>query len=322
MTTTLPPSLAAPASLQNGVFTTAQAHDAGMDRHEVAGLARRKVWHRIRRGAYVEQWRWDAADANEREVLHVQAVVLGLRAKHVVSHLSSAAVQGLRRHGVPSEQVHVTHDRGAGSSRHEADVVHHEAGVPAAHRTTCRGVVVTDAAWTAVELTRVLPLEPAVVLADGVLAGGVTPQQLRALHEMQIDWPGSRAAGRAIHLADGRSESVGETLGRLAFHGVGLPPDALQHVVLTDRGRTRADYAWLEWGVVGEFDGRIKYGRLLRPGESTQDVLVRERQRELALERAGWTVVRFVWSELYDAELVRARLLQARSRAQRVHPVA
>ena len=67
---------------------------------------------------------------------------------------------------------------------------------------------------------------------------------------------------------------------------------------------------------MGEFDGKIKYGRLLRPGESTQDVLVRERQRELAIERAGWLVVRFTWSDVHDPELVRRRLTQAMARAE------
>ncbi|GAB4062924.1 hypothetical protein GCM10028777_04390 [Angustibacter speluncae] len=63
--------------------------------------------------------------------------------------------------------------------------------------------------------------------------------------------------------------------------------------------------------MVGEFDGRIKYGRLLKEGETTETVLVRERQREQAIERAGWGVVRFTWAEVHDLPLVRARLVEA-----------
>ncbi len=39
-----------------------------------------------------------------------------------------------------------------------------------------------------------------------------------------------------------------------------------------------------------------------------------ERQRELAIERAGWIVVRFTWAEVHDPALVRRRLLDAFAR--------
>jgi hypothetical protein len=109
---------------------------------------------------------------------------------------------------------------------------------------------------------------------------------------------------------------VGESLSRLAFARAGWPPDVLQHEVRTDRGVFRTDFGWLEHGVLGEFDGRVKYGRLLRAGETASDVLVRERERELALERAGWVVVRFTWAEIHDVQLVRARLQAAFRRAE------
>ncbi|GMA86357.1 hypothetical protein GCM10025868_16070 [Angustibacter aerolatus] len=69
--------------------------------------------------------------------------------------------------------------------------------------------------------------------------------------------------------------------------------------------------------MLGEFDGAVKYGRLLRPGQDVGDVVLAERRREQALERAGWVVVRFTWREVHDADLVGRRLAAAVQHAAR-----
>ena len=313
----LPPRLTTTSATQAGVFTTFQALDAGLDRYELVRLTNRGVLHRVRRGSYALAADWLAATPDEQHVLTARAVLLGLRAPCVLSHTSAVAVRGLRQHGLVGDTVHVTHDVGTGSSRREAGVTHHIAQLPGTDRSMARGLPTTTDARTAIDVARTQPLSAAVVVADDVLSRGTSADDLRLALFDAHDHPGARSAGRAIALADGRSESVGETLGRIAFHAVHLPPDALQMLVLTDRGPMRTDYAWTQWRIVGEFDGLVKYGRLLKPGETASDVLVKERQRELAIERAGWGVVRFTWAELFDHELLRSRLLQAvrRSRA-------
>ena len=313
----LPPRLTTTSATQAGVFTTSQALDAGLDRYELVRLTNRGVLHRVRRGSYALAADWLAATPDEQHVLTARAVLLGLRAPCVLSHTSAVAVRGLRQHGLVGDTVHVTHDVGTGSSRREAGVTHHIAQLPGTDRSMARGLPTTTDARTAIDVARTQPLSAAVVVADDVLSRGTSADDLRLALFDAHDHPGARSAGRAIALADGRSESVGETLGRIAFHAVHLPPDALQMSVLTDRGPMRTDYAWTQWRIVGEFDGLVKYGRLLKPGETASDVLVKERQRELAIERAGWGVVRFTWAELFDHELLRSRLLQAvrRSRA-------
>ncbi len=42
---------------------------------------------------------------------------------------------------------------------------------------------------------------------------------------------------------------------------------------------------------MGEFDGRIKYGRLLRPGQEAGDAVFEEKRREDAIRDEGWKVV-------------------------------
>ncbi len=71
---------------------------------------------------------------------------------------------------------------------------------------------------------------------------------------------------------------------------------------ITREGHTGAvvDFAWPELEVVGEVDGRIKYGELLRPGQTTADVVMAEKRREERIRQAGWWICRWGWSEAND----------------------
>ena len=115
----------------------------------------------------------------------------------------------------------------------------------------------------------------------------------------------TRRPGRVVAFADGRAESVGETRSRLAIHRAGLPAPALQHEVRHAGGRRlgRTDFCWEEFATVGEFDGRVKYGRLLRPGQEPGDVVFAEKVREDAMRAEGLGMVRWTWPELqaFDA---------------------
>jgi hypothetical protein len=46
---------------------------------------------------------------------------------------------------------------------------------------------------------------------------------------------------------------------------------------------------------VAEFDGRMKYGRLLRPGQEAGDAVFDEKRREDAIPDESWGVVRWTW---------------------------
>ena len=61
------------------------------------------------------------------------------------------------------------------------------------------------------------------------------------------------------------------------------------------------DFAWPEYRLLGEFDGKVKYGRLLKPGEEPGDAVFREKIREdLLREATRWALIRFVWANLYN----------------------
>jgi hypothetical protein len=60
---------------------------------------------------------------------------------------------------------------------------------------------------------------------------------------------------------------------------------------------------------------RSKYGRLLKPGQSIEDVLFEEKRREEALRDLGWQIVRWLWADLYRPGVIRDRVLRAFARS-------
>jgi hypothetical protein len=84
------------------------------------------------------------------------------------------------------------------------------------------------------------------------------------------------------------------------LHRWKVGPSALQFEVRSAAGVLvgRTDFAWEEQRLVGEFDGRVTYGRLLRPGEDAADAVFRGKLREDAGRDEEWGVVRWIWSDL------------------------
>ena len=81
---------------------------------------------------------------------------------------------------------------------------------------------------------------------------------------------------------------------------LGLPVPDLQVEVRTPSGLFvgRTDFGWRQHRLLGEFDGRVKYGRLLRPGQSPGDAVFDEKRREDALRAEDYGVIRWVWRDL------------------------
>ena len=116
--------------------------------------------------------------------------------------------------------------------------------------------------------------------------------------------PGSRKLQITVRLVRAGAESVGETLGRHLFWGQHVPEPVLQFKVYDEHGNLvgRTDYAWPGLGMLGEFDGNVKYERYLRPGETVHDAVVREKRREdLLREITGWLMIRLIWADLLPA---------------------
>jgi hypothetical protein len=97
----------------------------------------------------------------------------------------------------------------------------------------------------------------------------------------------------------------------------GLPRPELQQEIFGPDGRlvARVDFRWKEYNTVGEFDGKIKYGRLLKPGQRIEDVIFEEKVREDAVRDLGLQVVRWISRDLYRPGVLRERVLRAFARA-------
>jgi hypothetical protein len=286
----------------------------GFDHADLARLRRTGELRQVRRGAY-ERVLVDPETTLSIEQRHrrqIAATAPQLESGAVVSHASAAVVHGLPVWGAAVERVHVTRSRSYGAKRRHLVEVHC-APVTDADRTVHDGVLVTSVARTVIDLARSLPFEQAVAAGDQALRLGVTPAELDGCLAAMPRWPHVRQARRVLAFLDVRSESVGESVSRVRIRDEGLPDPELQREIRNGVGAfiARVDFCWDEHQIIGEFDGRVKYGRLLPPGKSLEDAIYAEKIREDALRDLGWRVVRWTWADLYTANRLRDRLDRA-----------
>ncbi len=271
---------------------------------------------RVRPGAYLPGTPDRDPAVRHREL--VRATLAALRRPAVLSHQSAAVLHGLPLWGVPLHRVHVTR-RPPASSAVGRYLRCHVAALTDDDVVLVDGVAVTSPVRTVLDLARALPFEPTVALLDAALHRRMVGRS--ALDERTAclgRLPGARSAIRAVRFADSRSESVGESRSRVLLARIGLAPTTLQLEVHRHDGAFlgRADFGWEDARLLGEFDGRTKYGRLLRPGQSPGDAVFEEKRREDAFRDEDWGVVRWTWDEL-TPEVLGPRVLRARERGLR-----
>ncbi len=264
----------------------------------------------IRRGVYLPAPDPRMDEAMARHSLLVAAVHPSLGPGSVVSHASAAVLLDLPLWAVPLGRIHVTRAQRTGG-RIGGTVHLHTAPLDDDELVEVGGVVVTSPARTVLDLARTLPFEAAVVVADGALRlGSAGPADLAVALRRASGWPGSPSARRAVACADGASESVGESRSRVALRRAGFPTPTLQWEVRRSGTLVgRVDFGWPELRAVGEFDGRMKYGRLLEPGQDPGEVVFEEKLREDLLRAEGLEVARWTWDDLarFDAAADRIR---------------
>jgi hypothetical protein len=138
----------------------------------------------------------------------------------------------------------------------------------------------------------------------------VAPAALVAALDRMAGWPGVPRARRAVEFADPRPMSVGESRSRVAMARCGVARPVPQWTVVAPGGGGlgTADFGWPDRGVAGEFDGFVKYGRLLHPGQVPADVVFAEKRREDRMRTVLRGFVRWVWADLDDFAEVAKRL--------------
>jgi hypothetical protein len=224
--------------------------------------------------------------------LQVAAVLATAGPTVVASHHSAAVIHDLDLLGRGPVGVTVTHPPGQGSRTGRPGICLKVAALPEGHVTARRGVRVTTVARTVVDLARVSEFRAGVVVADSALRGRqVSKDELRAVVADCMRWPGICRAGEVVEFSDGASESVLESISRVAFRDHGIPPPELQVWVGGDDGwEGRVDFLWRRYRTIGEADGAIKYAEPKRA--------ISQLRRDVRLRRAGFEVVHFTWDEI------------------------
>jgi hypothetical protein len=295
----------------HGVFLRSEAREGGYDDKAVRTALKLKLWHRVRHGAYCSYGSWSAAGAEQRHLIRARAVVRSMEGRVALSHTTALLAHGVAVWGADLSRVHVTRTDG-GVGRTERDVVHHEGRLGEGDLVSRHGLLVTSPCRAVLETCTLLPVEQGLVSADSALHQKlVTLAELTAGHQLFEHWPGGQTLQLVLRMADERAASPGESRSRYVFWSQGLPAPKVQFAVYDERGTLVGitDFAWPERGVLGEFDGKVKYGRLLAPGQEPGDVVFEEKLREDRLRAVtGFTMTRLVWADLNHPVTTAARL--------------
>ncbi len=285
------------------VLRTSRLVSEGLQPKELVGRGSDSGLVRIRHGAYAKALA-DDPEGRHRQLIAATWPLLGGQA--VLSHGSAALLHGLPVWNSLLEQVGTTRPVG-GHGRRGRNLHVRLAELADSEVTEVDGFACTSLERTAIDMARLVSYERAVAVLDAAVRLGADPEMLGEIAARAKGRRGAGTASRALEFADGRAESVGESISRVRIVQVGLPVPDLQFNVFDRNGIwvARSDFCWREKNVVGEFDGRVKY----RGGaEEVATAVMREKAREQAIRDAGWWVVRWDWSDLADGNALRRRI--------------
>ncbi len=282
------------------IIDRATAHHMGITDRELQKRCKRGDLLRVRPGVYAVP----DPDSTRREqhVAAVHAAVRSLTVPAAVSHASAAALHGMALWDVDLRRVHMTRPGNEGG--HTSTRRHLHMGPLGPGDTVTRGgIVLTSAARTVVDVARTADLTRAVAIGDSALNRAKTTMgELHQALEGVCGTTGARLARDALRLLDPRSESPGETWSRMQMAALGMPVPELQRVIRAGGAFLgRVDFYFPELGIVGEFDGRLKYvGRNPEYTRtmSTEQIVMLEKKRENKLWRRGLVVFRWEWADL------------------------
>lgn len=273
--------------------------DAGLTRADIRARQRDGDLERVRRGVYVRP-PVEALSESERHRRLVLATVEALAEQAVVSHQSAAVLHGLPLLGRLPSRVSVTRAQG-GHGRADELLHLRLCPIPADETVQLHGMTVTSLARTVVDIARLESFDQGVTIADAALRAGLDPAELADAVRRARRRPGVARARRVAAFADAGSASPGESVSRVRMHQAGLPAPVLQWELRYSDGRTTwSDFGWPDQRTLGEFDGKVKYDRLLAPGQTAAQVVMAEKGRENRIRRQGWWLVRWGWDDLRD----------------------
>lgn len=298
------------------VYARAELTARGMTRHDITTALEAGSVTRVGRDAYVVGGR----ASRERDDLVERGVAVSRRLGEggVLSHVSAAALHGLPLWGLPTGRVTASLPQAGRGHRRTPSLVVYDAPLDGAV-TVVDGIPVTTPARTAVDLARAHRLDPAVCVADRVLARGLAgTEELRRHVDAAAGFRGVSRARRMLDLATGEAVNPLETRSRLAVLRGGLPPAEVNVDLYDESGGflARPDFLWRAWRLVGECDGLEKYTLGGTDKASVKAAIAEEKAREERLRAAGWVIIRWMWRDLDDPRALVRRIRAAMLRQE------
>lgn len=232
-------------------------------------------------------WRGVYCVPNADLITRLSALQLAVRTPLVACHRTAAALHGFDV--LDDGLLHVTTPDGR-SVRGRAGVRLHQ-WVPRAATGTARGLAVTVAADTAVDVAATAAEIDILPVLDAALAHCITGDELIEAVDRAKGRRGIAAVRRWSEFADGRAQSPMESRARYRLISGGLPAPDLQIQVGVPGGTRWIDMGWEEPKIGLEYDGEDFH--------SGDGRLARDRKRHNQLTRAGWTIVYATASDIW-----------------------
>jgi hypothetical protein len=303
----------------SGLYLSRDAERLGQDPRNLSSLVAGGVLVRVRRGAYATATAYDAASPRAKHLMMLTATALAADTPPVFSHGSAAAIWGLPILGAWPAEAHIVCGVSTGG-RSSRGIVRHGVAMELVDVRLVDGLFVTSLERTLIDLAATAPFASAVISMDYALGddlGKVTPMTTKELLAGELNRLNLRR-GRAriesvISFAVTCSGSPGESLSRVRFHELGFPAPTLQVEFVHHTGVTdRCDFDWEEFGLIGEFDGHGKYlDPRLRSGLSSDQIVIREKQREDRLRTRRPRFSRWEWRDALEPRRLLAILTDA-----------
>lgn len=287
-------TLADVAAISSGILRRHQLTTLGLSPHQIRQMVATGALARVHRDAY----RLPADGEHQLAAFHAAVTSLRLRdPSRLLTGPAALSVLGLTVFDVP-QTIHVATDRRGGSSARS--LVSTVAPPPSEQVTTVRGTRVATPARAVLDTARLQSVVAGVVAGDEALRlGRVTIDELVQVGATMRHLRGAAAVRACVELASPLSESPGESWSAVVMHQYGIPRPERQKVFVDGAGFVgRADFWWPGHRVVGEFDGRVKYGRANPSGRPPEDVLWDEKVREDRLRAQDLGVVRWTTGDL------------------------
>jgi hypothetical protein len=282
---------------RNGITLASELSRLGMDGSAYRRAAARGQLVRLHRGAYLDATEWDALNRHERYRRRVIGAAMASRGHPVVSHQSAAILWRLPIIGQWPDLVHVLSSRATGT-RTENGFMRHAADAGDRDFVEIEGIRVTSLSDTLLDMAASASFASAVTSIDFALREKRTShEELRSVFDARGGIRMRRRVERAIDFATPLSGSPGESLSRVNIHELGFPAPVLQARFDDYRGHIGdSDFWWPEFGLIGEFDGLVKYTRdQYTKGRPIEEIVVAEKVREDRLRALGPSVSRWLW---------------------------